>query len=745
MTDPRHQLLKDFRVEWPYERIQNLTLEEYTNLNKNSLCYWLESKVNDVGSIWGGSSFKFGIYEKDQKDKMYNSGGRLSDTEYAWYSKYGKTREDAFEKVKSLLLQVLHATRNSTFNMIDQIDLGDTIKWKLAYIFSDNQILNIFSKSKLIEICNRLGLAIEKNDTFFALQNKILKTKPANQDFFAFGDRFWRDITLSNNLLKTLELLKPNVLTYFQTLDTLLDELDIQSDSEKVYFNYEKTGKLIFGVGQRYVFNLTTKGFRYISKTPISSNHEAFDGPPEAYLNKSATLDNRETILANIIESALELLPLTVKSGFLKHTKEDLKEMVFNKDFRAKVFEELNVPIDDTQPNKKMNHPLNQILFGPPGTGKTYTSIDKAVFIASGKSDIHEINKPIFDQLRKEGQIEFVTFHQGYSYEDFMVGIKPNTDTEQLTFKPHKGIFYKLVERAKANYSAYKNNQQEARTFDEIFEEIVAPLADGEVIEIEMRSGNSFKITDVENGTIRFEKPNGSDRHTLSVDTLRAVVEGRREFNSGLGVYYKPLVQLIAKYQQPVAAQTALKNYVIIIDEINRANISKVFGELITLLENDKRMDADNALSLTLPNGEPDFAIPPNIYIVGTMNTADKSIALVDIALRRRFEFEGFYPDYSLLKESFPKAAPFLQKINEAIYSRKKTADFLIGHGYFMKNESLEIIILKRVIPLLTEYFSGRTDEVREILKFANISAEFDTSTYQWNINSILSHNGIES
>src|SRR5690606_6243683 len=154
------------------------------------------------------------------------------------------------------------------------------------------------------------------------------------------------------------------------------------------------------------------------------------------------------------------------------------------------------------------------------GTGKTYNSIDKAVFIATGESDKHENNKPVFDRLRTEGQIEFVTFHQGYSYEDFMVGIKPNTDTEQLTFRPHKGIFYKLVERAKANYSAYKNNQKEVRTFDEIFEELVAPLADEEVIDIEMRSGNSFRITDVENGTIRFKKPNGSDRHTLSVDTL---------------------------------------------------------------------------------------------------------------------------------------------------------------------------------------------------------------------------------
>ncbi|QNL52606.1 AAA family ATPase [Olivibacter sp. SDN3] len=381
---------------------------------------------------------------------------------------------------------------------------------------------------------------------------------------------------------------------------------------------------------------------------------------------------------------------------------------------------------------------LNQILFGPPGTGKTYNSIDKAVHIATGESGNHAENKLIFDQLRIEGQIEFVTFHQGYSYEDFMVGIKPNTDTEQLTFKPHKGIFYRLVERAKANYVAYKNNKQEVKSFDIVFEDLIAPLEKGQTIDIPMEGGNAFTITDVDNGTIRFKKPNGSDRHTLSVDTLKAIVEGKRQFHSGLGAYYKPLVQRVQELQQPVSANTPLKNFVIIIDEINRANISKVFGELITLLEDDKRMGAENALALALPNGEPDFSIPPNVYIIGTMNTADKSIALVDIALRRRFEFEGYYPDYETLANFNAAHSNVLQRVNEAIYTRKKTADFLIGHGYFMKTEPLETILLKKVIPLLMEYFSGRTEEVQSILKAAGINAEYNTQRYIWIINATM-------
>lgn len=193
MIDPRYQLLKDFQDEWPYERIQRMALQEYSNRNKNSFCYWLEAKSNDLGSIWGGSSFKFGIYEKDQKHKIYNTRCRLSDDEYAWYAKYGNTSVEAFEKVKSLLIKVLDAVKEKNYPAIDSIDLGDTIKWKLAFIYSDFQILNIFSKPKLVDICRQLQLPLSKKDSFFELQDRILKTKPAHQDYFVFGDQFWRN------------------------------------------------------------------------------------------------------------------------------------------------------------------------------------------------------------------------------------------------------------------------------------------------------------------------------------------------------------------------------------------------------------------------------------------------------------------------------------------------------------------------------------------------------------------------
>ncbi|RYG54930.1 MAG: hypothetical protein EOO01_00045 [Chitinophagaceae bacterium] len=259
-----------------------------------------------------------------------------------------------------------------------------------------------------------------------------------------------------------------------------------------------------------------------------------------------------------------------------------------------------------------------------------------------------------------------------------------------------------------------------------------------------MASGAHFLITDVENGTVRFTKPNGSTSHTLSLETIRDIVSGKRDFHSGLGSYYHPLVSLLKKMQAVKSGpKTALKNYVIVIDEINRANISKVFGELITLLEDDKRLGAENSLSVTLPNGELDFAIPPNLYVVGTMNTADKSIALIDIALRRRFEFEGFYPDYDVLAGEYPERVSLLQNINMAIFGKKKTADYLIGHGYLMKDEPIVTIITKKIVPLLMEYFSGRVEEVESIFSTTGIKVKFDILTYNWDVVLPIEHTDV--
>ncbi len=374
----------------------------------------------------------------------------------------------------------------------------------------------------------------------------------------------------------------------------------------------------------------------------------------------------------------------------------------------------------------------NLILYGPPGTGKTYNSIDKAVEIALGKSSLnHNENKKQFDELRKQGQIEFVTFHQNYSYEDFMVGLKPDVDNEHLRFKSHKGIFYLLCKNARENYETYISGKGKRKSFEEVLEDLLKPLEEGKEVEIKMISGISYWITEVSDKTIYFRKQTGGTQHTLSISSLKELVDGVREIPGGLSPYYSPLIDLIRNKRETKEEAEPIKKYVLVIDEINRANISKVFGELITLLEDDKRLGEANELKITLPNGEKEFGVPPNLFIIGTMNTADKSIALIDIALRRRFEFIGYYPLYEGYEG---EAITLLKKINEAVFREKKSADYLIGHAYFMKNQPIENVLQNKVIPLLMEYFSGKTEIVSKIFSETAYEVSYDIENYKWTI-----------
>lgn len=417
-----------------------------------------------------------------------------------------------------------------------------------------------------------------------------------------------------------------------------------------------------------------------------------------------------------------------------------------------------------TKPLLITNMPLNSILYGPPGTGKTYNSIDKAVAIATGSSSDHISNKKQFDDLRKQGQIEFVTFHQNYSYEDFMVGIRPNVSetTSEVSFKKHYGIFYEIAKRARENYeNSLKDEQTISREnwinekFGEFKEYVESEIEENGKFAIK----NNVSIYSVEDEVFIYtgEKENGelwkNQRIGMHYDALiniyLADVQNRQDIKKLENVpslekqhatYSFELIEKFRefltekgyKFKSTTVQKEPLKNFVLIIDEINRANISKVFGELITLLEDDKRLGEPNELKITLPNGEKEFGVPPNLYLIGTMNTADKSIALIDIALRRRFEFIGKYPDYNEIKNVDAKT--LVQKINEEIYKLKNSADYLIGHAYFMKDDAIEKTLRNKIVPLLLEYFSGKTKIVSDIFNDTNWKVEYDTTKFDWTI-----------
>ncbi|MCX6159246.1 MAG: AAA family ATPase [Ignavibacteriae bacterium] len=457
-------------------------------------------------------------------------------------------------------------------------------------------------------------------------------------------------------------------------------------------------------------------------------------------------INNLAPVVDQSIEEVKKIYP---KWEISRITKEEFDKSIIKMNERIK--NNQNVSLEPKEPktpnNSNENDELNIILYGPPGTGKTYNSIDKAVEIIEGrKSDDHKKNKIRFDELRKEERIEFVTFHQNYSYEDFVVGIKPKTDGEVLTFIQNEGVFYKIAERARDNYYKSKGEKILSDTIDIVLYNILEPIKEGKEVEVKMVSGISFYIYDITDTSIHFRNSNGGTSHTLSLNSLKELVKGTKEnLPLGLVSYYRPLVELIKQKinesNNPVNDKT-LKKYVLIIDEINRANISRVFGELITLLEKDKRLGEVNELTVTLPNGQKDFGVPVNLYILGTMNTADKSIALVDIALRRRFHFEGYYPSDKLLAklledgELIEISVKLITELNKKIY-KAKGPDYLIGHAYFIgKKKEGEIIevIKNKIIPLLNEYYSNKNDKIKEVFEKSPYEVKYNEESYEWEI-----------
>ncbi len=284
---------------------------------------------------------------------------------------------------------------------------------------------------------------------------------------------------------------------------------------------------------------------------------------------------------------------------------------------------------DDFTPRSRKKHPLNCILYGAPGTGKTYSTAQYALAIAENKdykdiaSEERESVMKRYNDYIEEGKIVFTTFHQNYGYEDFIQGIRPDTKSENMTFKPVDGVFKVIADRALKNPG---------------------------------------------------------------------------------------------------------EDFIIIIDEINRANISKVFGELITLIEEDKRWGEINAIKITLPSGDP-FKIPNNLYILGTMNSADKSISLIDTALRRRFDFIECTPKAELIADT--DLRNILIKLNNGISSELKSTDLLIGHSYFINKDIDDLcsIMNRNIIPLLYEYFFDNQKKVENHVKNATEGYNVEVSS----------------
>jgi len=380
----------------------------------------------------------------------------------------------------------------------------------------------------------------------------------------------------------------------------------------------------------------------------------------------------------------------------------------------------------------------NIILYGAPGVGKTYSHKKLIALIEGGDFKEREIfdfivnNKDdeieegsverLFQRVKSEKRMKFITFHQSFGYEDFIEGFRPN---EEGNIGLEKGIFLEICKEAEENL--LKSSEERKVTFKEAFNRVFKEkIENEESVRIDLkRTGSYFKVNDFNDKTIYFEKQSGTTKHTLSMTSLEKMYDAEKNdfINGGLAVYYEPILEKLLEIKRESSIEKIeRKNYYLVIDEINRGNISKIFGELITLIEEDKR----DILEVTLPYSKKLFRIPSNLYIIGTMNSTDKSIALIDIALRRRFTFLKMKPNETLI--THPKAKEIFKRLNKRI-AQDLGEDYMIGHSYFMKvqiEDHLDFILEYKIIPLLEEYYYGDDDRLIEVVKLCEDNMVMD-------------------
>lgn len=377
-----------------------------------------------------------------------------------------------------------------------------------------------------------------------------------------------------------------------------------------------------------------------------------------------------------------------------------------------------------TDNDKKLTYPLNQILYGPPGTGKTYSVVRKALEIIEGNASNDRYK---FKEYVEKGQIKFITFHQSYGYEEFVEGIKAETKNDNVSYRIEDGAFKSICKRANGDKIPLKDAKEELTEddFKKLYENYVDKLplfsnnTYGKILETPTDK-QPFYLYKSNQFSILIKPQNSNDPKTISCDKLIKDIF----YNDSYGMpSYEPVIiqDILSQEYESYKTNHINKNYILIIDEINRGNISKIFGELITLIEPSKRLGADDEIMVELPYSKEKFGVPSNLYIIGTMNTADRSIALMDTALRRRFEFVEMMPEYDTLNETIIEGinvGEMLKTINERIeylYDR----DHTIGHAYFINVSDLKTlanVFKNKILPLLQEYFYDDWEKIRLVL-----------------------------
>lgn len=634
-TAERIQRYNSFQERFPIEKLEEMTLEEYTNLDRSdSFCYWIESRTGSLGSFWGGSSFKFGIY----RYKNRPSDTRVvSDDKYAWYRLLkAETAQDAFYRIREIIVAIAYAARNGNFEKIDEIkELGNSYKWKIAFLYSDYRLIPIYKREYLVGAAEAMGIANAASMKVSAIQRRLMEMA-GDQNIFDYYDFLWKNRKGPQQKQKSdsvTEIINtPSEVNsdskkvnywwlvaspkYWTFSDIKVGEQVVytvkndKGNKRRIPANFEQaqTGDIVIGYEANPVKCIVAlakvskasdgETISFVKTETLSTPVSLFDFKNSPEIADMEFIRNPNGSFFHLTEDEYNFLVDLIRQENPEDDNPllpvDAPELYDDKKFLSEVFMS---EYDLSSLKKLLRHKKNIILQGAPGVGKTF-SAKRLAYTMMGMTD--------------DSRVKMVQFHQNYSYEDFIMGYKPTASGFEL----REGVFYEFCRKA----------------------------------------------------------ANDPDR-----------------------------------------------DYYFIIDEINRGNLSKIFGELLMLIENGYR-----GTTVQLAYRKEEFAVPDNLYLIGMMNTADRSLAMIDYALRRRFSFFTMHPglDTAGFKAEISrhddtrveKVVEVIRQLNSTIANDDSLGEgFCIGHSYFCNHDTsadwIENVVRYDICPMLEEYWFDNNDK----------------------------------
>ncbi|WP_339625753.1 AAA family ATPase [uncultured Winogradskyella sp.] len=700
-------------------------LKERESDANSAINYWVfqgNPKVFDFeGAISDGSLNDFTV--SSHKDKI-----KVGDKVIVWLAGK-KSGCYALAEITTAPQKVSTSRDDKHWKVNDPNDIKAGIK--ITHNFFNNPIL----KSE-----------IEDNPN---LQN--LKTGLQGSNFNATEEEYnellyWNEYNEGNSFDKTRSKLDPAIFDeYITFVRTVIKSMDLKPNDPRVVYSV-RGYSLNLIIGQKYCANIyaskNKENFGLISTKKLSNNSKEYAGKsPQTYYNYMEELVLDVDELRTVIEAIGAVLDKTKKSGYFKSNDSEFENYLFGLESNNKT---KNLMIDAT----------NQILYGPPGTGKTY-ALKQDYFPLYTTKETSITAEKHFESVVKECSwwevIAVALLQLGESKVNDIFNHKwVQKKAELSNSKTVKPTLWGQLQSHTIETCSYVNvksrqqplifNKTKNSTWQIIAEEVENQIPElyDLIDKVEDFKPNPDKVIE----RFKFVTFHQSFSYEDFIEGIKPIMPENGEVAEDLG--YKIEDGLFMEICKD-AANDPDNRYAIFIDEINRGNVSAIFGELITLIETDKRKGSKNEMFNTLPYSKNSFSVPSNLDIYGTMNTADRSVEALDTALRRRFEFKEMMPDLDVISDEVVEniaLSDILDIINKRI-ELLIDRDHTIGHSYFVNVDSTEKLanaFNNKIVPLLQEYFYGDYGKIGLVLgkgfvdKIKNDSIEFASFDYE-NVN----------